>query len=158
MREEAYRHYFSKASRLCAQKEKCEQDIRTKLSQWELSSEEADKIIDELKSADFINHQRYAAAFALDKLRFNHWGRRKISYALRNKGIGEQSIQEALDSLPEEYYENVLREELDKKLQSIKDEKTTKKRNKLCNYLLQKGFESGKVFELVDNKLSGLNN
>ena len=158
MKEEEYRKYLSRASRLCAGKEKCKQDILKKVAQWGLDTDTGERIIDDLKKANFIDHQRYAEAFARDKLRFNHWGRRKIEYALRSKNIEDIHIQHALDNLPEEQYHSILLDELEKKHQSIKTNDLQERKSKLCQFLLQKGFESGKVFEFVDYRLRQIDN
>ncbi|HKL38516.1 MAG TPA: regulatory protein RecX [Bacteroidales bacterium] len=158
MTEEEYNHYFARISQLCALKEKCEQDVQKKLMQWKIPEEEIEKLLDSLKQLDFINHQRYASAFARDKLRFNHWGRKKIAYALHAKNIEEKYIQEAMEALPDQQYENILENELDKKLKKLKVDDQNQLRNKLCQYLIQKGFESGKVFEFVNEKIREMNN
>src|SRR6056297_364860 len=153
MTEEEYSNYMAKASRLCARNEKCEQDLRKKLFQWGVSDTDGEKIIEELKKSGFINHQRYALSFTRDKLRFNHWGKKKIAFALRSKGIEEPYVREALDQIPEEQYTNILQEELRKKDLSLKTRDPMERKNKLSQFLLQKGFESGKVFELVDSRM-----
>jgi len=158
MTEEEYNHYFARISQLCALKEKCEQDVQKKLMQWKIPEEEIEKLLDSLKQLDFINHQRYASAFARDKLRFNHWGRKKIAYALHAKNIEEKYIQEAMEALPDQQYENILENELDKKLKKLKVDDQNQLRNKLCQYLIQKGFESGKVFEFENEKIREMNN
>lgn len=153
MTEEEYSNYMAKASSLCARNEKCEQDLRKKLFQWDISEENAEKIIEELKKSDFINHQRYATSFTRDKLRFNHWGKKKIAYALRSKGIEDSYVQEALEQIPEEQYNNILQEELRKRDFSLKTRDPRERKNKLSRFLIQKGFESGKVFEFVDSRM-----
>lgn len=146
---------LSRAQRLCSKSEKCEADLRKKLYQWDASEEEMEKVICSLKEYGFINHQRYARSFANDKLKFNHWGKKKIEYALRTKNIEAEYIQEALNGISEKEYERILYEEIEKKNNSLKIPDKNERKNKICNYLLRKGFESGKVFEFVDNKLSG---
>jgi regulatory protein len=141
-----------RAQRLCSKNEKCEYDIRKKLYHWGASDSDANEVINQLKEQGFINNQRYALSFTNDKLRFNHWGRKKIEYALRSKHIEEQYIQEAIDKIPEEVYLEILRREFEKKRKSIKTEDPVERKNKIGAYLLQKGFESGKVFELIDNR------
>jgi len=153
MTEEEYNHYFARLSQLCARKEKCEQDVQKKLMQWDIPEEEGQKLIDQLKQLEFVNNQRYATAFARDKLRFNHWGRKKIAYALKAKDIEETHIQEALEALSDQQYENILENELAKKIKNLKTNDQNQLRNKLCQYLIQKGFESGKVFEFVNKKI-----
>lgn len=157
MTQEEYNNCLAKASQLCAKNEKCEQDLRKKIYQWGITDEYAEKIIEELKKSDFINHQRYALAFARDKLRFNHWGRKKIAYALKSKGIEEPFIREALEQIPEDQYNHILQEELLKKDHSLKTTEPGERKNKLCQFLLQKGFESGKVFEFVNIRMQERN-
>ncbi|MGM0531508.1 MAG: regulatory protein RecX [Bacteroidota bacterium] len=149
---------LSRAQRLCSKSEKCEFDLRKKLNQWEVSEDEKEKIIHSLKKYDFINHQRYAASFANDKLKFNHWGKKKIEYALRSKNIEAEYIQEAINRINDEEYDRILYEEVKKKDNAIKTPVKSERKNKICNYLLQKGFESGKVFEIVEYKLKEGNN
>ena len=158
MTDEEYKNYLSRASRLCAGKERCEHDIHKKLTDWGLDQQTRERIVVSLRESNFIDHQRYANAFARDKLRFNHWGRKKIAYALKSKNIEEAYIQEALDHIPARQYEAILKDELEKKNQSLKTNNIQERRNKLCNFLLQKGFESGKVFEFVDDRLREMDN
>ena len=153
MTDEQYKYYLSKASQICAGKEKCSQDIRNKLMQWGVEKQDGERILMELINSDFINHQRYARAYAKDKLHFNHWGKNKITYALRTKNIEEGLIQEALQQLPQEQYESALRDEMEKKDRALKTKDIGQRKNKLLQYLLQKGFEYGKVFEFVNTKI-----
>lgn len=148
-------HMLAKAQRLCSKSEKCEYDIRKKLQQWNAYESEMKKVIDALKAYNFINHQRYAKSFANDKLKFNHWGRKKIEYALRSKNIEAEYIEEAINEISEEEYNRILLEELNKKHNSLKNKTKSEVKNKISNYLLQKGFESGKVFDFVDYKMRG---
>ena len=154
-----YNTILSKAQRLCSKSEKCESDLRKKFYQWEISEQDAIDIIQHLKEHDFINHQRYALSFANDKLKFNHWGKKKIEYALRLKNIEDPYIQEAINTISGKEYDRILQKEIEKKTKTLKNSDQIDKKNKICNYLLQKGFESGKVFEFVENKLKDdLNN
>ena len=144
---------LSRLQRMCSKSEKCEADIRKKLYQWDVSEEEMGKIIHSLKEYGFINHQRYARSFANDKMKFNHWGKKKIEYALRTRKIETEYIQEALNAISEEEYERIIYEEIEKKNKALKTPDKSERKNKICNYLLQKGFESGKVFEFIESKL-----
>ena len=153
MTQEEYNNYLAKASQLCAKNERCAQDLRKKIFQWGIPDHYGEKIIEELKKSDFINHQRYALAFARDKLRFNHWGKKKIAYALRAKDIEDSFVREALEEIPVDQYNHALREELLKKDHALQTTDPGERKNKLCQFLLQKGFESGKVFEFVNIRM-----
>lgn len=78
-----------KLTKFCMRGEKCEEDIRKKMQHWQVEKQEQEKIIDLLKNEDFINHKRYAQAFANDKIKFHHWGKQKIKAYLKNTKIGK---------------------------------------------------------------------
>ena len=69
-----------------------------------------DAIIDRLKHERYLDNERYARAYCRDKLRFNGWGRIKIGYMLRGKGIEQEFIDAALADIDEEQYADILHE------------------------------------------------
>lgn len=142
-----------KLSKFCMRGEKCEEDIRKKMQHWKVEKQEQEKIIDLLKNEDFINHKRYAQAFVNDKIKFHHWGKQKIKAYLKNKKIEEKVIEMALNKIPQKLYEDILTTELQKKMNSLSEMPEIKKKEKVVNYLLQKGFEYGKVFDFVENEI-----
>ncbi len=72
---------------LCAKSEQCSFDIAQKLKRAGLSGADIKQTIASLTASRFIDDTRYARAFAADKVRFSHWGRRKISFALDRKSV-----------------------------------------------------------------------
>ncbi|MFP3859536.1 MAG: regulatory protein RecX [Bacteroidales bacterium] len=153
MDNDNYQQRLESAKTICARGEKCADDIYKKNRKWQLSDDEINQIIKILKKEGFIDHQRYAKAFANDKLNFNHWGRNKIKYGLINKGIEKQFIDEALENLDENVYAEILKQEIDKKLKSLTNKDNHKNKQRIIQYLLQKGFEYGKVFEFIEKRM-----
>lgn len=47
--------------------------------------DEVDETLGRLETESYIDEARYARAFVNDKFRFDHWGRIKIRYALRQR-------------------------------------------------------------------------
>ncbi|MCG8411506.1 MAG: RecX family transcriptional regulator [Bacteroidales bacterium] len=142
-----------KAQNICAQQEKCESDIRKKLLDWKIDPLHVDEVIENLKETSFISDERYALFFAKEKFNFNKWGKIKIEYSLKNKQINSALIQKALEKIPEEDYELTLQNQLQKKLKGIKDTDVYVIKSKLARYALSKGFESGKVFDMISEIL-----
>jgi regulatory protein len=103
-----------------------------------------------LKKEGFIDESRYAGMFVRDKLRLNRWGRIKIRYMLAAKQIPEGIISEAINGIDDQNYLEILREELVKKRRQIKDDHPYTVRNKLARFGQQRGFESGLIFQLLD--------
>ena len=135
---------------ICSQQEKCRHDIREKLVKWDIGENDIEKILGQLEAEKFIDESRFAASFARDKFRFNKWGRIKISYAMKQKHIPESTINEALDSIPEDEYREVLTEELAKKRRSVKGKNAWDIRNKLTRFAQQRGFEFDIIQKAID--------
>ena len=93
---------FLRLATLCARCEQAEGDLRKKLHDWGLSASDANAVIARLKQEHYLDNERYARAYCRDKLRFNGWGRIKISYMLRGKGIEQEYIDAALAEIDEE--------------------------------------------------------
>lgn len=138
-----------RAQNLCAEKEKCESDIRQKLYEWKLPPENHDSIIKSLVKDKFIDEQRYAIFFAKDKFNYNKWGKIKIEYALKHKNIPSDFITVALNGISETDYDKLLENELIKKLKTIKDTDEYTIKSKLVRFATSRGFENGKVFDMI---------
>lgn len=142
-----------KAQYLCAHQEKCEWDIRKKLYDWKSNPVEHDTIISELIKDKYIDESRYAITFAKEKLRFNKWGKIKIEYALKQKNIPANLINTALNEIDEDNYDLILENELIKKFKTLKDTDEYALKSKLSRFALSKGFENGKVFDIISKIL-----
>jgi len=138
-----------KAQNLCAEKEKCESEIKQKLFDWKLPIKDHEEVIDQLVNDKFIDEQRYALYFAKDKFTYNKWGKIKIEFTLKQKQIPNNFIKDALEKIPEKDYENLLETELIKKLKTLKDTDEYTIKSKLVRFASSRGFESGKVFDKV---------
>jgi regulatory protein len=126
---------------ICSRQEQCRQDILVRLSKWDISESDSDKIMLILEKEGFVDHNRYATSFANDKLKFNKWGKVKIRWMLRQKDIPEDIIERALSLIDDDEYFNTLSGELKKKIKSLKSENEYNKKGKLVKFATQRGFE-----------------
>jgi regulatory protein len=147
-----------KAQSLCAGQEKCKSDIRKKLFDWKVPQKDHDQVINQLEEDQFIDEIRYARFFAKDKLKYNKWGKIKIAYTLKQKDIPEDYIQTALEEIEESDYDEILKNELLKKLKSIKDTDEFIIKSKLMRFAASRGFESGKIFDMVSKIMENAKN
>ena len=138
-----------KAQSLCAEREKCKSDIRNKLYDWKLPEKDHYNIIESLVNDKFIDEQRFAISFVKDKFRYNKWGKIKIEYALQQKSISGDIIKKALQEISEKDYDELLENELKKKFKSLKDKDEYTIKSKLVRFASSRGFENGKVFDMV---------
>jgi regulatory protein len=145
-----YQEALSYTMDLCSRREKCSSEIREKLIKFKLPEAHVEKVLQTLKKEGFIDESRYAGMFVRDKLRLNRWGRIKIRYMLAAKQIPEGIISEAINGIDDQNYLEILKEELVKKRRQIKDDHPYTVRNKLARFGQQRGFESGLIFQLLD--------
>ena len=145
-----YREALSYAMDLCSRQEKCCSEIRDKLVKFTLPDDRIEKVLKALQKEKFIDESRYAGMFVRDKLKFNRWGRIKIRYMLSAKQIPEEIISEAIQGINEKDYLEILKEELEKKSRQIKENNPYARRTKLARFGQQRGFESGLIFQVLD--------
>ena len=153
VKEHSFVAALSKVRYLCSKQEKCCFDIRKKLEDWQLSVDDQNKIIQSLIDDKFIDENRYASFFVRDKHRFNKWGRRKITYHLKQKQISELIIANALEGISENEYENNLEEILASKMRSIREDDLYKLKAKLYRFAESRGFESDLILRNIKKLL-----
>lgn len=146
-----YTDALSRVTYLCASSEQCEHNIREKLARWEVSESDSDKIIDYLYKEKYLDELRFANAYTRDKMRYNHWGRKKIDQGLRLLRVGSAARQEALTALPEEEYRTILHDVMASKIRSIKAKNDYERNGKLIRFAVGRGFEMSLIMDEIEN-------
>lgn len=137
------RHY-------CGYQERSHREVKDKLYSFGLNKQDVEESISKLIEDDYLNEERYAQSFARGHFRTKQWGRVKISYELKQKGVSAYCIQKGLKEIDEDEYEQTLRELLAKKAESFPEtEKSYIKRHKVAAYAMQRGFESPLIQKLL---------
>jgi regulatory protein len=152
---EAKKKYLSRSEALlklmsyCAYQERCHEEVKQKLFDLGVYYEEADAIIVDLITNNFLNEERFAKAFAGGKFRVKKWGRRKIIQELKMKKISDYCIKQAMKEIDAEDYWNVLNQLAEQKMASLKDKNVLVKRNKTAKYLVSKGYEMDLIWDVL---------
>lgn len=136
-----------KLEHYCAYQERCHQEVRQKLETMRMIPEAIDIIIVHLLEHNFLNEARFAKTFVSGKFKIKKWGRRRLSYELKKKDVGKVNINQALAEIENTEYNEVFNELAEKRLRSIKESNKFKKKKKLIDYLLYRGWESDLVYE-----------
>lgn len=139
----------NKLESYCAYQERCHKEVENKLTEYRLIPQAKDKILLHLIENDFLNEERFAKTFARGKFRIKKWGKQRIIKELRLKGISEYNIKSALNEIDDEAYICTFNELAEKRCTQLTDKNKYKKRKKLADYLLYRGWESVLVFEKV---------
>jgi regulatory protein len=143
---------LQKIKHYCAYQERCHAEVKEKLYGFGLYQKEVEPIISTLIEENYLNEERFAIAFAGGHFRTKQWGRVKIKFQLKQKQVSEYCIKKALKIIDEDDYLKTLQKLFDQKLKTLKGEKNIFiKKRKLQDYLMQKGFETNLVRELLGN-------
>ena len=140
-----------KIKQYCAYQERCHSEVREKLYSLGLYKNDVEQVMAQLIEENFLNEERFAIQYAGGKFRMNRWGRVKIKYALRQKGVSDYSIKKALKEIGESEYMATLQKLAEQKSGTLRSEKNAPvKKRKLQDYLIGKGYEWELVRELVN--------
>lgn len=138
---------FSQRCSLC---EYSPYDILQKAQQTGVSREAAQRIVDTLIDNNFLNEERFVRAFIHDKFELAHWGRNKISAALRQKRIPSKLIDTELEEINSQDYLTVLQAILSAKNKQIKATTPYERSRKLAAFAASRGFEPHLIFDALD--------
>lgn len=139
-----------KIEAFCAYQERCDFEVRQKLFSWNLNLEDADALISDLITHNFLNEERFAEAYVSGKFRIKKWGRVKIRQQLKLKKISTYSINKGMSVIDDDEYLKTAKELIESKSRLIKAKNHWDKINKLKRYLSSKGYETELVHELVN--------
>ncbi|MGA1225931.1 MAG: regulatory protein RecX [Tamlana sp.] len=136
-----------KLEHYCAYQDRCHQEVRRKLETMHMIPEAIDTIIVHLLKHNFLNEERFAKTFVSGKFKIKNWGRSRLTYELKKKEIGKVNINQALAEIENEKYIEVFNNLAEKRLNNIKETNKFKKKKKLIDYLLYRGWEMHLVYE-----------
>ena len=131
---------YLRLAALCAQAEHCEYEMQEKMRRWEIADDAQARVMQRLITERYVDDERFARAFANDKVKYNKWGRRKVEQAMWLKHIAEDIRQRVLDSIDDEEYIAILRPLLQQKRRSVKARNDYELRQKLIKFAIGRGF------------------
>lgn len=134
----------------CDLQERAHADVRKKLAAWGVYGDEAEQIIADLISGDFLNEERFSRAFARGKFRMKRWGWMKIERELRQKGVSAHSLKAAREEYDEEDDGSVLAHLLENKARLISESDPYKRRVKLTRYAAGKGYAFDEIRQALE--------
>lgn len=126
------------------QRNKTEKQLIDYLFKNKVRREIMDIIIPILNEKKYLNDEDYAKRYLYDAMNINRYGKIKIIYMLRSKGIKNDIIEKVMTDYDYELEYLNAEELLRKKLE--RNEKDSKKINSAKKYLQGRGFE----FEIIN--------
>lgn len=139
--------------RLCARSEKSLGDALRLMQQWQVPQAERQGVLERLVKERFIDDGRYAEAYVREKSRLSGWGARKIAMQLRQKGVSQAIIDDALRQLDSNVELPRLVDKLRRKIRTTKYTSDYELRGKLMRYALSLGFDYDIAQRAVEDSL-----
>lgn len=141
---------MQKIKSYCAYQERCHKEVKDKLYSYGLFKSDVEFIISVLIEDNFLNEERFAIQFAGSKFRMKQWGKKKIQYELLQKHISTYLIKVSLKEIDEVQYLATLEKLATKKWVSLEEEHFMTRQAKTTSYLMQKGYETALISEMVN--------
>lgn len=132
---------ISKLESYCSYRERCETEVKQKLYLLGVKLTQYDDYINYLKENNYLNEDRFALSFARGKFSIKSWGKRKIELELQEKKIDKNRITKSIQEIDNGMYFLRLQDILLKKSKTIKETDKIKRKYKLMQFALQKGYE-----------------
>ncbi|NLB26823.1 MAG: RecX family transcriptional regulator [Bacteroidales bacterium] len=139
-----------KMAAICSRSEQCSNDILKKIIAAGIDKDDAEEILNQLKKENFINDKRYINSYTAEKFRINRWGKIKIRYYLKQKGLDEQLIEEGLNNIDDEKYREAILKTIKEKAKTVKKQNKYEKMGQIIRFAQSRGFEP----ELIHRYLS----
>ena len=116
---------------------------------FEVSPSDYPSYLTWLRENNYLNEARFVEIFVRSKFNQKSWGRTKINFELRKRGISASLLTSAWDGINDQDYIEKARALLQKKKDEIKSGTSPQRYQKCYNYGLSKGYESSLVRELL---------
>ena len=136
---------LNKIINYCNYRDRSTKEIKIKLLDLNYSIEIIDSAISQAIELKIVDNFRFSKSFSRGKNQKNRWGKIKIAYELKNKGLNNKEITFGIESLEEKTYYKVLM----KSIEVYKRKSKNFEKNKLITHLINKGYETSLVINTI---------
>jgi len=143
-----------KIAQYCVYQDRCHKEVEEKIKSFDLIPEAREMILLNLMKDNFLNEERFAKSFARGKFRIKHWGKNRIVNELKMRDISPYNIKTALKEIDDKEYINTIYKITENRNNVISESNPYKRKKKLIDFLLRKGFETDLIFKTVDDVLT----
>ncbi len=139
-----------KLEQYCVYQDRCHKEVEQKMREYHLIPEARELILLSLLKDNFLNEERFAKSFARGKFRIKNWGKQRIVRELKFREISAYNIKTALKEIDEKEYLDTIYTITKNRNNIIKEPDFFKRKKKLIDFLMRKGFESALIYETVN--------
>jgi len=143
-----------KLENYCVYQDRCHKEVEQKMWEFHLIPEARELILLSLMKDNFLNEERFAKSYARGKFRIKSWGKPRIVRELKFRDISAYNIKTALKEIDEQEYISTIYRITENRNEVISEPNEYKRRQKLIDFLMRKGFENDLIFKTVKDVLS----
>jgi regulatory protein len=139
---------FQRALKFLNYRPRSETEVRKKLNELGFDESVMDETLDRLRQNGLISDDRFAREWVENRSTFRPRSRRLLALELRQKGVADEIIQDALDETVDEdelAYQAAIR-----KARRWENLEWAEFRERLSAYLMRRGFSYGTISGLVN--------
>nr|WP_298990700.1 regulatory protein RecX [uncultured Polaribacter sp.] len=143
-----------KLEQYCVYQDRCHKEVEQKMREYNLIPEAKEMILLSLLQDNFLNEERFAKSFARGKFRIKHWGKQRIVRELKFRDISSYNIKTSLKEIDEKEYLKTIYSITEKRNEAISEPNIYKRKRKLIDFLMRKGYENELIYKTVDEVTS----
>lgn len=132
-------------------KERTEKEVVLYLKKKDYSKESIDSAISRLKKENLLNAERYVHFFLCDAIKFSSDGPEKLKKKLLDLGIQEEFIEKEFSKIDDNIWTEKVQRLVEKKISSNHKDSVNLLKQKLGNYLYQKGYSKDYFSHVLDS-------
>jgi regulatory protein len=143
-----------KIEQYCVYQDRCHKEVEQKMRDYNLIPEARELILLSLMKDKFLNEERFSKSYARGKFRMKSWGKQRIVRELKFRDISAYNIKTALKEIEEEAYIATIYRITENRNAVISEPNIYKRKKKLIEFLMRKGFENELIFKTVNDVLT----
>jgi regulatory protein len=143
-----------KLENYCVYQDRCHKEVEQKMWEFHLIPEARELILLSLMKDDFLNEERFAKSYARGKFRIKSWGKQRIVRELKFRDISAYNVKTALKEIEETEYLKTIYRITENRNAVITESNIYKRKKKLIDFLMRKGFENDLIFKVVAEVIS----
>jgi regulatory protein len=144
--EDARERAFQQAMLFLSYRARSESEIRQNLRKHEIPEPVIEQTLERLRQAGLANDHQFARTWVENRSAFRPRSRRLMAMELRQKGLGDEAISSATESVDDEA---LAYEAAQKRVARLKDLEWNEFRKKLSDFLGRRGFSYSVIAPVV---------
>jgi len=140
-----------KLEHYCAYQDRSHYQVEKKLREMRMIPDAIDNIVIHLIKENFLNEERFVHSFVQGKFNIKQWGKLKIVQGLKQQYIHQNLINKAMKEIDDEAYIETIEKIIAKKKQEYRKKSGYELRQKISQYLNQKGYRYDEFADLLDS-------